>query len=508
MESRRDERAVTVQIGAVLLLAIVFTALALYQVNAVPAENSAVEYEHNQQVHGEMHELRNAIKNVGTSGGSESVSITLGTQYPTRTFSMNPSAPAGTLETTGTQTLRIGNADVISDHGGSSDPENLIGEHSTTTLRYQPDYNEYRGAPTTRIEHGFAYNDFSDAQVSLTDQPLIDGDRITIVLLEGNLSAGSTGATAVDTRLLDGPTDPVTIEPDGGEITLTVPTQAPDAWNESLQDEPAASVTGFSDGALTITLEDDEYELQMARVGIGDASDDGSDEFDISRSETSTTNTSEAYDVHWDTTRIASGDDQVSCTDDHCTVTVSNTGDTVPVFVETTPAIDDATVEYAVSDNGIAQFDPGTGVVQNGEHTTDLEAWSNGTVTGFVSSGGSGDTVTFEVTVTGAETGPPQITDFTVTDESECSKINSQNKCTGSAGINKAIFGVTWATDDAETVTVTVTRDGEQLATYSGTTGGETFEENDQYGSEYQIEIVASNETGDRTAVETVTAGG
>jgi len=34
---------VTVQIGAVLLLAIIFAALVLYQVNTVPAENSALE---------------------------------------------------------------------------------------------------------------------------------------------------------------------------------------------------------------------------------------------------------------------------------------------------------------------------------------------------------------------------------------------------------------------------------------------------------------------------------
>jgi len=99
MSLRRDERAVTVQIGAVLLLAIIFAALVLYQVNTVPAENSALEYEHNQNVHDEMQELRNAIRNAGTTGNSQSASITLGTQYPTRTFSMNPPDPGGTLET-------------------------------------------------------------------------------------------------------------------------------------------------------------------------------------------------------------------------------------------------------------------------------------------------------------------------------------------------------------------------------------------------------------------------
>ncbi len=82
------------------MLAIIFAALALYQVNAVPAENGAVESEHNQRVHGELQDLRNAVRNVGTGGGTRSVSVTLGTSYPTRIFLTNSPDPTGTLETT------------------------------------------------------------------------------------------------------------------------------------------------------------------------------------------------------------------------------------------------------------------------------------------------------------------------------------------------------------------------------------------------------------------------
>ncbi|QCC60314.1 hypothetical protein DVR14_21545 (plasmid) [Natrinema thermotolerans] len=294
MRRRYGERAVTVQIGAILLLAIVFTALALYQVNAVPAENQAVEIDHNRQIHGEMQELRNAIKNTGTTGGSTSISVTLGTQYPTRTFLTNPPDPTGTLETTDPSPLTINNADVTAPLGGYSEREledRLLGSHETRTVVYRPHYNEYRDAPATRIEHGLAFNDFGDATVELTDQPLIDGDRVTIVLVDGDLSTSSSSATTVDSRSLSGPTDPVSLESTDDNITITVPTQSPDVWNETIgtdfgpesgQENARVVPSGYADGKLPIELakRGEPYDLQMACVAIGD-SDTTCEDFDI-----------------------------------------------------------------------------------------------------------------------------------------------------------------------------------------------------------------------------------
>ncbi|MWV39445.1 hypothetical protein [Natrialba sp. INN-245] len=281
---RGGNRAVTVQIGAVLLLAILFSALALYQVNAVPAENEVVEIEHNQEVHDEMQDLRNAVRAVGAGGGSQPTTVTLGTQYPTRTLTANPPPPAGTLETSEAGSLEIENAEV-SERVGEYDESQLealvLGTHDTRTLSYEPGYNEYRGAPTTRIEHSLAFNDFGDATVVLpgADQRLVDGDSITVVLLEGNLSATSTGSVTVD-PVADGPTDPVPIEreSDGIPITITLPTETPAAWNETFADESAVTVDSYDEtaGALTIELTENEYDLQVSRVAVGDG-DPGSE---------------------------------------------------------------------------------------------------------------------------------------------------------------------------------------------------------------------------------------
>ncbi|WP_226007004.1 hypothetical protein [Natrinema salinisoli] len=405
-----DERAVTVQIGAVLLLAIVFSALALYQVNAVPAENQAIESEHNQQVHDELQELRNAIRNVGTSGGSESVSVTLGTSYPTRTFLTNPTDPTGTLRTSETGTVRIDNASVDEADGSyTGNPDALLGtDHETRTLRYEPSYNEYRTAPTTRLEHGFAFNDFGDATVALTEQPLIDGDRITIVLVEGNLSTSSSSATTVDTRLLSGPTDPVDLESDGGNITITLPTRSPTAWNETIgtdfgTGEERARVTAYADGNLTIELENEsaaEYELQMARVGVGDASAPADDPFDVRDADGGggSGGSTPAYYVDWQDPSGQSSVDDSNCDSTSCIVT----GDEVDLTMETDETAADAGVEYAVSDQSVGTVSPSSDRTDaDGTDTTTFTVDSNAvdgdTVNVYTSSGSDGDKILLEI---------------------------------------------------------------------------------------------------------------
>ncbi|QSW99248.1 CARDB domain-containing protein [Haloterrigena alkaliphila] len=403
MVRRGDERGVTVQIGAVLLLAIVFSAFALYQINAVPAENERVEFAHNQEVHDELQTLRNAIQNVGTGGGTQSTAVTLGTQYPSRTLATNPPAPTGRLETTGTANITVdARADTDSEYDGN--PDNLTGDHETTTLAYTPDYREYGSAPTTRIEHGFAFNDFDDAQVTLTEQPLLSDGTIRLVVLEGELSESGGGAITLDPTALSGPSDAVPIEPASGNnhVTISIPTAAPTAWNDTIgttfaDGESGARVAGYDNDRSLLTLELNETydKLQVARVGIGDGGTK-TDEYDVHRSDDGDDGGG-AYDVGWNLSRIEAENDRVSCTSDRCTFEAAGVGDTATMSVETTPSVDDATVEYAVSNSGVGRVDPTSGTIQNGDHQTELEARANGTVTVFASSGGDGDRVPVDI---------------------------------------------------------------------------------------------------------------
>ncbi|MDF9746246.1 CARDB domain-containing protein [Natrinema salsiterrestre] len=505
-----DERAVTVQIGAVLLLAIVFSALALYQVNAVPAENQAIESEHNQQVHDELQELRNAIRNVGTSGGSESVSVTLGTSYPTRTFLTNPTDPRGTLRTSETGTVRIDNA-AVDDTDGSytGNPDGLLGTaHETRTVQYEPSYNEYRTAPTTRLEHGFAFNDFSDATVALTEQPLIDGDRITIVLVEGNLSTSSSGATTVDTRVLSGPTDPIDLEPDGDNITITVPTASPTAWNETIGTElgsgsgqAKAKVTDYSGGALTIELAaDSDYELQMARVGVGDASASESDPFDVQDASSDSTS-GPAYTVNWQDPSSEPGADGDNCDSESCVVT-----DDTTLTMETSGTAAGASVDYAVSDRTVGTLSRYTGTTANdGTDTTRFEIDPNADngerVTVYTSSGTDDDSIElevnrepfFDVSVTG--------TNEPVVEENDLEVTATVDNTGGESGDQTVEFEL----EDESGATVFTDTASVQLD--SGESDTRTFQWGTASGDagEYTAVVTSENDTATRDGLRVVT---
>ncbi|WP_254523958.1 hypothetical protein [Natrinema caseinilyticum] len=409
MSRWRDERAV-------LLLAIVFAALALYQVNVVPAENQARESEHNEQVHNEMLDLRNAIRNVGTTGGSRSVSVTLGTQYTPRTVTANPLDPSGALKTTGTATVDIDAqfAGDKSDYDGN--PGNLTGTHETTTLAYVPDYNEYRTAPTTRIEHGLVYNDFGDASVSLSEHGLLSDGTIRLVLLEGTVSEKGRTATSLDPTILRGPSDEIPISPRDGQdtITLSIPTGSPTAWNKTIGEtldagESGARVTSYADGTLTIELADrsDQYTLQMARVGIGDAEQTDT-EFDVERRDGGDGEVNVAYEVEWTDPSDKSGADPNNCDAESCNVV----GNSIELTINTTKIADGASVEYAVSNQSVGTVTPSEAETDSeGTHTTRFDVASGAkagdTVFVYTSSGSDGDRI--RLTITSGKHSPPSV---------------------------------------------------------------------------------------------------
>ncbi|MFB6126637.1 MAG: hypothetical protein ABEJ79_04985 [Halolamina sp.] len=97
-----DERAVTVQIGAVILFAFLIIVLSIYQASVVPAQNQEIEFNHNQEVQNDMVDLRSAITDAASTGNAESAAVTLGTRYPSRALFVNPSSPSGAVRSVGT----------------------------------------------------------------------------------------------------------------------------------------------------------------------------------------------------------------------------------------------------------------------------------------------------------------------------------------------------------------------------------------------------------------------
>ncbi|MEF8883260.1 MAG: hypothetical protein V5A34_12140, partial [Halapricum sp.] len=290
MQFRDDRRGQAIQIGAVLLLGAVVLSLSIYQASVVPEQNREIEFKHSQQVQDQLGDARNAIVSTGSTGDGRSVSVQMGTQYPSRIIAMNPSPPSGRLSTVGTTdgsvNVTVSNATATGETGHF-----WVGtdrSYNTGAIVYRPGYNEYTSAPTTWYENSVLFDEFRDANLTVTDQRLVDGDRISLVTLNGSYYTSRSGSAALDFRPVSTSTRTVSVTnaTATSNVTITVPTRlnASD-WEALLAEEmdsghvasvTTAGVTGEDYRMLRITLDrlDEEgqrmtYDLDIARVGVG-----------------------------------------------------------------------------------------------------------------------------------------------------------------------------------------------------------------------------------------------
>lgn len=298
MEFGGDDRGVTVQIGAVLLLGFVVVSLSMYQATVVPQENERVEFGHNQRVVSDMQQVRNAILGTAATGASAPSAVELGTQYPARSVFVNPSPPSGTLSTSSLGNVSIRNAVADDPETAASDfPETddfWNGEtrnYSTKALTYRPSYNRYQNAPATVYENGVLYNRFGDGgaddAVALSDQSLVAGRRISLVTLSGRLSRGGAGTLTVDPRAVSQSARTVTVSQDEsrpGNLSVVVPTRLDAAaWRSLLEETNQYDGTGDESNGRYVHAVNDAgpdavelvfernatYELRLADVAVG-----------------------------------------------------------------------------------------------------------------------------------------------------------------------------------------------------------------------------------------------
>jgi hypothetical protein len=288
-----DERAQSVQIGAVLLFGVLIIAFSSYQAFAVPEQNREVEFNHNQQVQTQLQDLRNAIVSVPGQPSQQAVSVQLGTRYPSRLVATNPGPPSGLLYTDGTnnesQNLTVRNAEAITpetaDYWNGTAPRH----YNTGAIVYKPEYNVYGGAPETVYEHSVVYNQFREANVTRSEQAMVDGRDIALVALNGSMSRSESGSVTVDVqpKSQSSRTVRVTNATDTSNVSVSFLSRLPASEWETLLDEEidpnpgntsnekyVADVSG-TEGAgslneITIVFERGAtYRLKMAKAGVG-----------------------------------------------------------------------------------------------------------------------------------------------------------------------------------------------------------------------------------------------
>ena len=283
MTAYDTDRAASEVVGAVIVFSFLVIAFSVYQGVVIPDQNRAVEIAHNQAVQESMQDLRNAVRGTASTGAEAAVSVRLGADYPRRTVGINPGVSGGSLQTVPLGGLRVENVTAtdpeVRDHIGG--PTTVLGPFETKAVVYRPVYSHYAQAPLTSYENSLAVNRFpGGVNLTLTDQSLVDGRVLTLVVLNGSLSHATQEAVTVDTEAISTSRTTVTVTNDTGPLTLVVPTQLSAAdWRELLADELdepgttgryVTSVSSAGPGAVAVALRSGvRYELRLALVGVG-----------------------------------------------------------------------------------------------------------------------------------------------------------------------------------------------------------------------------------------------
>jgi len=286
MAFRDDTRGQAIQIGAVLLFGILIISFATYQAFVVPNQNKKVEFSHNKEVQTQLQDLRNAIVSATGTNNARSVTVSLGTEYPSRVVALNPSTPMGTLRTEATTDPAI---NVTLDNVQSTGETRDFWNGSTRSVLtggivYQPGYREYTSAPTTAYENTVLYNVFRNQTLSVTGQRLISGSRLTIVTVNGTLSKTQPGSVSVDLQPVSASTRQIPIEAESASdpINLTLPTKLDKSQWDQLLDGEFTDQGGHVEALTPEALANSEYDLvhieletgvtyrlEMSRVSLG-----------------------------------------------------------------------------------------------------------------------------------------------------------------------------------------------------------------------------------------------
>jgi hypothetical protein len=226
----KEEKGVSVVIGAMLMLLIVAAMWGTTQAFLVPGWNKDVEYEHLNTVHDDMMTFKSDVEDVASSGEPKSSNFHMGIRYPNRMFLANPGTGVAGSLTSENATISI----VYTTAGGP-----VTQTYNSNRISYEVQGTIDR--PKLVYEYGVIINDYGSPNIATTDeQSLIVGDNIYIPVLLGDLTA----ASSMETESIA--IKPLTLSPvisNVLSVTVTLDTDYPEVWIELLDGKSTAATT-------------------------------------------------------------------------------------------------------------------------------------------------------------------------------------------------------------------------------------------------------------------------
>jgi hypothetical protein len=275
-------------LGAILVFAILVSALAVFQVRVVPMQNEQVEFNGYDQARADLVELNTQVVRTAGQGTQGSATVKTGVTYPARAFALNPGAPTGSVRLTSTRPLGIGNAQAV-DPDATDYWSGTLRTFPTQRFVFDPAYNRFDAAPVSSTGYLVYRLPAGGSAVPSTEQTLVRGNRLSLTAVRGDLSTAGQRVTLSTLPVSTGTeTVRVTGEDTNGDgtpdtdIFLRVPTELSQATWERILDGQTGSgpnqnveSVNVAGGVAEIVLDGTKtYTLQLTKVEVRERSDD------------------------------------------------------------------------------------------------------------------------------------------------------------------------------------------------------------------------------------------
>jgi hypothetical protein len=280
MGFRDANRAQAIQVGAILLFALLILGISIYQATVVPQQNARIEFDAYQEATDDMVSVRNDVVTAGTEGPSASTTVRTGATYPARSLFVNPGAPLGTVSTESAPNVTVDGVRAVDSEAENTRTfwNSTSGTYETSRVTFTPSYNEIDASPVGLAGQG-VYRLPDDRVLPISTGSSIRGNRITLVTVRGDLGA-SGRSVSVTADPVSTTTRTVVVTGTGATFNVTVPTPVPaSAWNDTVAPDVVANpnvltTAPVGDDAVRITFDGDrQYELRLAAVELRAQSD-------------------------------------------------------------------------------------------------------------------------------------------------------------------------------------------------------------------------------------------
>lgn len=228
------ERASTIPLGFILLLAIAIVAVNIYQVHYVPQDSIDAEIDSNREMLSDVQGFNFAVQGtIGTQQG-QPVAIGKSVEYPISFPS--PEDPSYIIATTETETIRFENF--------RCEIGDCQSNMNTTTVIFLGDYNYLENDRVYGYEYGVVYSapnstpEGNNGVITYNDQFMIQGNKMTLLTFQGDFTHERQGTVHTTISPQDPSQHENVITDDGTPLAITLPTEISESqWNDMLSEE-------------------------------------------------------------------------------------------------------------------------------------------------------------------------------------------------------------------------------------------------------------------------------